>query len=127
MPETAEQKQFKAASDAIENIKNNMFKNNHGKIDEKLLDKYNKIQKGYSNEVVPYNNKIINKYKRNEISHKELVNALNHGEFMAKRGKHHPELSLRKAVVPVTSGIGLLGGGKILYDNMMGNQAHSAE
>lgn len=121
---SAERQQLKAVSDAINSIQNNMFKDASGKIDHNMLSKYQKIQQGYANEVIPYKNKAINKFKRNEISAKELVNSLSRGEFAAKRGSFHPEIKYRNAFKnhPYMTGAGLGGLGKILYDNMMGNQ-----
>lgn len=124
----AERQQLKAASDAIDSIQGNMFKNAAGELDQNMLNKYAKIQQGYASEVIPYKNKAINKFKRNEISAKELVNSLSKGEFAAKRGKHHPEIGFRNTFKdhPYITGAvgvaGLTGIGKMIYDNMFGNQ-----
>lgn len=116
---TAERKHFNAVNNAINDIKNNMFKGASG-IDKNMLNKYSKIQKGYSNEVVPYNNKAINKYMNKEITAKQLVNSLSKGPFMAKRGMHHPAIGIKNLTTPginKLSTIALLG---LLYKNMMG-------
>lgn len=122
---SAERQQLKAVNDGIDSIQGNMFKDASGKVDQGMLDKYQTIQQGYANEVIPYKNKAINKFRRNEISAKELVNSLSRGEFAAKRGSFHPEIKYRNAFKdhPYLTGAGIGGLGKMLYDNMMGNQA----
>lgn len=121
---SAERQQLKAATDAINNIQGNMFKDASGAVDQNMLDKYNKIQQGYASDVIPYKNKAINKFKRNEMSANELVNSLSRGEFAAKRGSYHPEMGVRNAFKnhPYLTGAGAAGLGKMLYDSMMGNQ-----
>jgi hypothetical protein len=121
----AERKQLKAVKDAIDQIQSNMFKSKDGTINKSLLDKYNSIQKGYSKEVVPYKNKSINKFKRNEISEKELVNALSRGEFAAKRGKFHRQIGIRNNLLPILGipsvfGLGALA--KSFYDGNKNDQ-----
>jgi hypothetical protein len=96
-----------------------MFKDKLGKIDPEMLNRYNTIQKGFADEVIPYRNKAINKFKRNEMSPKELVNKLSQGEFMAKRGSYHPELGLRNKILPTAATIGAGGALNMLYNNMM--------
>lgn len=120
---SAERQQLKAASDAINSLQGNMFRDTAGNLDQNMLNKYNLIQQGYANEVIPYKNKAINKFRRNEISAKELVNSLSRGEFAAKRGKFHPEIGYRNTFKdhPYLTGAGIGGLGKMLYDNMMGN------
>lgn len=117
---SAERKQGKAVKNAIAELQNNMFKYDAGNIHHGLLDKYNQIQQGYSSEVVPYKNKDINAFKRKEISARELINRLSHGEFMAKRGEFHPALKYRKLVKPALIGAGALGVGNKLYSTSMG-------
>jgi hypothetical protein len=115
----AERKQYKAVTDSINDIQSNMFKDKLGKIDPEMLNRYNTIQKGFADEVIPYRNKAINKFKRNEMSPKELVNKLSQGEFMAKRGSYHPELGLRNKILPTAATIGAGGALNMLYNNMM--------
>lgn len=121
---TAERQQLKAVNEGIENIQNNMFKNAEGNLNNDMMNKYLDIQKGYAEDVIPYKNKAINKFKRNEISSKELINSLSRGEFAAKKGSSHPALSLRKLVIPALGGLGGAAGVgavlKLLYDNAMG-------
>lgn len=125
---TAERKQFNAVNSAIDNIENNMFKTIDGKIDNKLLNKYNTIQKGYFEEVLPYKNDAINAFKRKELSPNELINSLSKGEFMAKRGSHHPELGLRKMFpwLAKASGFAAAGAlGKTGYDYLTSDRLHN--
>lgn len=121
---TAERKQYKAVRDAIDNIQGNMFKGKNGKVNESLMNKYNKIQKGYSNEVVPYKHKAINEFLRNERSEKELVNALSRGSFASKRGKHHKAIGYRNMLNehPYITGAFGGAGGLALYNELMGNK-----
>jgi hypothetical protein len=122
--EGGEKKQYKAVNDAIDNIQNNMFKNKKGQIDKKLLDKYNKIQKGYSNEVIPYKHKSINEFRKNELSAKELINALSKGKFAAKRGKYHKAIGFRNMINEHPYISGALGGAGLysIYNDLMGHK-----
>lgn len=95
---SAERQQLKAATDAIDSIKQNMFKNAEGKIDADMLKKYENIQSGYANDVVPYKNKAINEYLRGESSAEEMVNSLSKRAFAAKRGKHHPRIGIKSKI-----------------------------
>lgn len=117
---TAERQQLKAVTDAIGNIQENMFKNEKGILDKKMLNKYNKIQQGYAKEVVPYKIKAINAFRRNEISAKELVNKLSGGEFAAKVGKYHPAIKLRPKVLPIAGGLASYPILKQLYESIIG-------
>lgn len=117
---TAERKQLNAVKNGIEDIQSYMFKDQEGNVNNNLLNKYNTIQKGYAEEVVPYKNKMINKFKRNEISARELVNSLSRGEFAAKRGSFHPEIGIRNKLLPIFGTVAAGSLAKILYDNMMG-------
>lgn len=119
----AERQQLKAVSEGIDSLQGNMFKDTNGNLDQNMLNKYNQIQQGYANEVIPYKNKHINKFKRKELSANELVNALSRGEFAAKRGKFHPELGIRNVFKdhPYFTGAGLLGLGTMIYKNIFGN------
>lgn len=121
---SAERQQLKATTDAINSIQSNMFKDSSGSLDQNMLNKYNKIQQGYANEVIPYKNMAINKFKRNEMSAKELVNSLSGGEFAAKRGKYHPEIGIRNALkkYPYLTGAAGAGLGIKIYNDLMGNQ-----
>lgn len=119
---TAERKQLNAAKEAINSLNENMFKHSNGSINENLLNKYNQIQQGYAKEVVPYKNKAINQYKRNEISAKELVNALSRGEFRAKRGSAHPEMSFRGKAPYVYGGLAGAIGAPSIYEYLFGNK-----
>lgn len=117
----AERNHLDATQNAIESIQQNMFKNNEGKINKNLMDEYADIQKGYRDEVVPYKNKKISAFKRNELSSKELVNALSHGEFMAKRGQYHKALKARKMVPWALGGGTAIGAGAYGYNKLFGN------
>jgi len=120
---TAERRQLEAATNAIDNLKQNMFKDATGNYDQKMLDKYEKIQKGYANEVIPYKNKPINEFLRNELSEKELINALSKRAFARKRGEFHPRIKLKNKIKdhPYLTAAGLGGLGTLLYNDMMGN------
>lgn len=117
----AERKQYKAVSDAIDLIQKNMFRDQTGKINKGFMKKYEGLQQGYAKDVVPYKNKAIGQFKRNEISSKELVDRISQGEFRAKKGAAHPAIGLRKKVLPITGGIGAYSIGKWLYDKIGNN------
>lgn len=85
-----ERDQYNAITDAINKLKNNMFKTKQGNIDENMFKKYEQIQSGYANDVVPYTyNKSIKKYLNKKMLDKELISALSKGEFAAKVGDVH--------------------------------------
>jgi hypothetical protein len=109
----AESKHLTAVNNAIDSINKNMFKEQGGGINKTLKAKYEKIQSGYKNEVVPYNNKAIKVYLRGESVPEELVNSLSRGAFNAKRGKYHKAIKYRKMAQkhPFLSGLGIGGAG----------------
>lgn len=121
---TAERQQSKAVSDAIDSIQSNMFKDKAGNINQDLLSNYNGLQKGYATDVIPYKNKAINKYKRNEISSKELVNSLKKGEFAAKKGSEHPELFMPDKIKAAITALGI-GGGAIEAGKYLNNKINN--
>lgn len=126
---TAERHQLGAVNNAIDSINNNMFKGQDGKIHEVMKQKYNTLQEGYRDEVVPYKNKAINEFLRGESSPEELVNSLSKRAFNAKRGKYHKAMGMRKLAKnhPYLTGLGGLGAGSVLgaagkgfYDELFG-------
>ena len=120
---SGEKKQLNAAKRLADTITNNMLKNKNAFTDTDLLNKYQNIQKGYATKVIPYNNAAIGKYKRNEITPKELVEALSKGEFKQKMGSKHPALAIRPKVLPVVATASTMKLAKYIYDTMMGNPA----
>lgn len=120
---TSERQQLKAVNNAIDSINKNMFKEPTGEVNKLMADKYGKIQEGYKNEVVPYKNKAINEFLRNESSEKELINSLSKRAFSRKRGKAHPRIEVRNKLnnMPYLKGAGLTGLGALLYKEMFGN------
>lgn len=125
---TAERKQYKASTDAIDAIRENMFKDPDGKLNQRLADRYNLLQQGYAKEVIPYRNKAINSFKRGELSAKELVSSLSKGQFASQRGKYHPAiglrnkiLPLRNKILPLTAGAGLGSAAILGYNHSFGN------
>ncbi len=121
-----QKKQLNAVNDAIGTIKNNMFKDTEGNVDKGMMDKYEKIQKGFKNEALPYRINAIKKYQAGEITSGQLRNALSKGVFRAKRGFHHPAIAIRNSLFPAL-GIGAgIGGGILgippLYRYLTGNQ-----
>ncbi len=102
---------YDAAQKAKENIKENMFKDKSGKIDETLKYKYDKLTKSYGENVIPYTtNKAIQDYKRKDITKKELIQKLSKGKFAAKKGKEHPEIARRALVKQLLKTAGYAGG-----------------
>lgn len=117
-----EKKQYTAVNNAINNLQQNMFKDSKGIVNNSLLDKYGKIQKGYSQEVVPYKLPIFGKYKRKEISPKKFVNALSEGEFMQKRGSSHPRIAIKNKISPTLKGAGALSIANYVYNKLGDNE-----
>lgn len=108
-----EKEHLTAISDAIGSLQENMFKDANGKINPRYMDQYNQLQRGYAMDVVPYKNKYINKYKRQEINEKQLVEALKNGSFGIKRGANHPELMNQDLMKKTLIAAGLVGGGAL--------------
>lgn len=112
-----ERSTYKAAKDAQENIKDNMFKDKNGKLDTKLKKEYDKVTKSYGENVIPYSaNKSIQEFKRKDITKEQLIQRISKGKFSAKKGTEHPEIKRREMVKSLlksagyVGGIGLLGG-----------------
>ncbi len=116
---------YEALSGSEKHIENNMFKNSKGEINKSLKNQYDKVTKSYRDNVVPYKyNPSIQAYKNKEMLPNELVNSLSHGEFAAKKGSAHPAIILRNKLFPTAKGIGLIGGGTYLYNQMFGNSPY---
>jgi hypothetical protein len=117
---TGENKHLTAISNAIDSLQSNMFKDYYGNLNTELKNRYENIQRGYAQDVVPYNNKYINQYKNNEISAKQLVQHLKNKSFAVKKGSEHPELlkqdKIKNALVAAGIGGGAISGGATLYD-----------
>lgn len=115
-----EQASLRAAKEAQQNIKENMFKGS-----SQLKKQYNKITQGYKNEVIPYTtNKDINAFLDKKLLPKELTNKLAKGNFAVTRGKHHPRIAFKNFLNehPYIAA-GLSGGGAFaLYNELMGNK-----
>ena len=120
---TAERQQLHAVDNAINSINKNMFVESNGKINEPILNKYQGIQEGYKNEVVPYRNKAINEFMRGESSPKEMINSLSKKSFAAKRGQHHKAMQYRKMIKPIAKGLGGIGATGALYNYLFGHNS----
>lgn len=122
---TAERQQKNAANNAINSIKANMFKDLSGNIDRNMLNKYENIQGGYRKEVIPYKNKAINEFLRDEMSEEELINSLSKRAFARKRGQFHPRIKIKNKIKkhPYLTGAGLGAIGSQVYKNMFGDQS----
>ncbi len=117
---TAERQQLGAVNNAIDSINNNMFRGPDGKIHEGMKKEYGELQEGYRNEVVPYKNRAINEFMRNESSADELVNALSKKAFYAKRGKNHPAMRARNSLPKTIKGLGALGAAGWVANKLFG-------
>jgi len=110
----AERNQYRAISNAIEDIQTKMFSGLESEINPDILSKYEKIQKGYKKEVIPYKNKAMREFKNDEISHKDLVEALaKNKKFMHQRGKYHKAIIYRQAIQPTWGKFGGLSGASL--------------
>lgn len=106
---------YDAASHTQRHIENQMFRDANGNINQPLANRYNALSRSYRENVVPYRyNSDIQAFRNRELTAKELVSRLKHGEFAAKKGNVHPELYrnelLQKALIPLMKG-GLYGAG----------------
>lgn len=116
-----EQKSVIAAKEAQNHLTDMMFKGQ-----PRLKKRYNKITKGYKEEVIPYTtNNALNDFIRGDLLAEELIPKLSKGKFIARRGKFHPEIKIKKNIPKITKTTGALGaglglgfGGKELYDVM---------
>lgn len=110
-------------------IENNMFKDQTGKINQKLADRYKNLSKSYRENVVPYKyNPDIQAFRNKELTAKELVKRLNKGKFAAKKASAHPSFAMKNALWPVLVGsgaLGTIGGAKYLYDQIFGNPSEN--
>jgi hypothetical protein len=120
-------KRLKNVKDAKTYIQENMFKDKSGKVHKDLLNEHQQIQQGYANEVIPYTkNKKINEYLRGELLADELVPGLMKGKFVAKAGKQHKPLMIRRSMgkhpaIAGALGLGSAGGlGALLYKALSG-------
>lgn len=120
----------RAAIAAQEHIKDMMFRDEAGKINEPLKNAYTKVSESYKNNFKPYDIAPIKKYERGKMTAKQLMQRLKSGEFMAEKGAVHPEIERRdfmldllsKAGIPLgAAGAGAVGGGYLLKKLMEGN------
>lgn len=69
-----------------DHIQSNMFKDKNGKLNHKLMKRYQDISKSYGENVVPYRyNEDIQDFISKDITAKQLVERLKTGEFAAKK------------------------------------------
>lgn len=95
---------LKSVRNTKEHIEKNMFKDVFGKMHNDLLEKHKSIQKGYATEVIPYTkNSNINKFKKKELSARELVDRLSRGKFSAQRGQEHKAMKYRKTAKSIVN------------------------
>lgn len=109
-------KQESAVKNAIKDLNENMFKNANGEVNNKLVKMYDKITKGYADEVVPYKSPMIRKYLNREKTADQLFNSLNKDTFGARAYSNHPALVIRNNL-NLLKNLGLIGGaaGGALY------------
>lgn len=132
-----EKTHLNAISDAIDSLKSNMFKDKNGNVNNKFVQKYNDISRGYATDVVPYKDKAINQYKKEArtnksgynqgLANKQLVKELKNNRFAIQRGAAHPELVnqalMQKALLAAGLGSGGLYGGNMLYNKIYGQNS----
>lgn len=108
---------YKVISDSEKHIEGNMFKNLKGETNNKLKNQYDKLTKSYKENVVPYRyHPAIQAFKNKEMTAKELVNALSHGSFAAKKGGKHPAIKVNQLLPKA----GWLGAGALLGKELFG-------
>lgn len=115
------------AEKAQKHIRDMMFRNENGEINQSLKDMYNKVTSSYEKNMIPYKNPAITKYERGKLTPKQLLQKIKSGEFMAQKGSAHPEINRREHALDalkylgIPTGIGLgLEGGKYLMDQLLG-------
>lgn len=117
----------KIASSAQEHIKDMMFRDKSGKLNEQLKKEYDAISKSYGENYKPYDIKAIKKYEKGKLTEKQLMQKIKSGEFMAQKAIAHPEIERREHAIEalkyfgIPTGIGLgFEGGKYLMDKLLG-------
>lgn len=134
-----EQKAIGAAQDIADKIKSEMFKpkenvfetkNNLSNLfrkPENFKNRYQEVNKGYRQEVIPYTqNPSILKYLNKDVDAPTLVKKLTEGPFSVKRGEFHPQLKWRKRVIPIAATAGGTALAAKLYDALLGHQGHES-
>lgn len=117
-----------AAIKAQEHIKDMMFRDKAGQINQPLKDAYTKISESYGKNFKPYDIPAIKKYEAGKMTAKQLMTKLKNGEFMAQKGAVHPEIERRDTAIDflkhtgVPLGIGAIGatGGSYLLNKLLG-------
>ncbi len=117
----------KIASSAQEHIKDMMFRDKTGKLNQSLKKSYDAVSKSYGENYKPYDIKAIKKYEKGKLTARQLMQKIKSGEFMAQKGAAHPEIGRREHAIEtlkylgIPTGIGLgLEGGKYLMDKLLG-------
>lgn len=119
----AERNLYTAAEETQNHIKNNMFRDQRGNLNQRLLNDYNSINRSYGQNVVPYRyNKAIQDFTDNKITAKELVQSISGGEFRAKKGWSHPAIGLREKFPLLATG-----GATAYLSYLLGNKAKETD
>lgn len=92
---------------AQKHIKDMMFKNEKGELNQELKNTYDKITSSYKENRIPYKDKYITKFSKDEMTAKQLIPKLKNREFMAKKGAAHPEIERRDLAIQLAKSLGL--------------------
>lgn len=111
-----------AAEKAQKHIRDMMFRNEKGEVNQALKSMYDKITASYEKNMIPYKNSSISKYEKGKMTAKQLISKLKSGEFIATKGKAHPEIEQRDMAnqiakyfgIPTGVGLGFTGGSYLL-------------
>lgn len=122
-----EQATKKSANKLRDYIKDQMFRDKSGKLNQELKSQYDKISGSYAKNFKPYDIKQINLFEKGKRTPDQLIKSLKSGSFMAERGKEfHPELSRRNTGIEILKNMGLpltgVGAGFYLRDLLLGNK-----
>lgn len=117
-----------AAIKAQEHIKDMMFRDKAGQINQPLKDAYTKVSASYGKNFKPYDIPPIKKYEAGKMTAKQLMSKLKSGSFMAEKGAAHPEIErrdmmmefLKNAGIPITAVGATMAGGGYLMDKLTG-------
>lgn len=120
------------ASKAQQHIRDMMFRNEKGEVNQGLKNTYDKITSSYEKNVIPYKDKYITKFAKGKMTEEQLIPKLKEREFMATKGKVHSELGNRDSAIkimkylgiPFSAGLGIgaaeLLGAKDLINKLLG-------
>lgn len=128
---TSEETASKNAAEAAQkHIRDMMFRNDKGEVNQPLKKMYDDITASYEKNMVPYKSSAISKFGKGKMTAKQLLSKLKSGEFMATKGAAHPEIEKRDLAIElartfgvpisIAGGLGMALNGKDILNKLMG-------